>query len=214
MRRYELLRNLFEKGINCFDVYRLTEGRKPKNFPVFIRVENAHHGAATKLFETQTELDGAIEELLRVGAVRDVGLIVEFVDTKGDDGLYRKYSAFAVGDDVMPVHIQFSKNSIVKHTDIVTEETVREELAYHDNFPHEDVIRNIFKMARIDYGRIDYSLKNGNVVVWEINTNPMLYLPASSVSLRRPAQKKFFDRFEISLRNILDMDVKRSSGSG
>src|SRR5215470_9090617 len=37
MRRYELLRELYEQGINDFDVYHLTEGRRPRRYPVFIR---------------------------------------------------------------------------------------------------------------------------------------------------------------------------------
>ena len=42
MRRYELLRTLFERGDSSFNVYRLTECRQPQRWPVFIREENEH----------------------------------------------------------------------------------------------------------------------------------------------------------------------------
>jgi len=34
-------------------------------------------------------------------------------------------------------------------------------------------LRRIFDIAGIDYGRIDYSLRDGAVETWEINTNPV-----------------------------------------
>jgi hypothetical protein len=40
--------------------------------------------------------------------------------------------------------------------------------------PHEAWIREMFAIAHIDYGRIDYGILNGKPQVWEINTNPMI----------------------------------------
>ena len=40
---------------------------------------------------------------------------------------------------------------------------------------HADAVRAAFDTAAIDYGRIDYSLgRDGRVVTWEINTNPLI----------------------------------------
>jgi hypothetical protein len=49
-----------------------------------------------------------------------------------------------------------------------------EELAYVRTNPHEEELREIFAIARTDYGRIDYSLKDGRVQPWEINLNPTI----------------------------------------
>ena len=38
-----------------------------------------------------------------------------------------------------------------------------------------DVIRRAFDIARIDFGRVDFSIVNGRVEIYEINTNPTLY---------------------------------------
>ena len=40
--------------------------------------------------------------------------------------------------------------------------------------PHHDLLKKIFSAGRIDFGRIDYSVLNGNIRVWEINTNPTI----------------------------------------
>lgn len=40
--------------------------------------------------------------------------------------------------------------------------------------PHRESVLGAFDLAHIEYGRVDYSLKNGEIVVWEINTNPIL----------------------------------------
>ena len=47
--RYELLRALHQRGWNDFDVYRVSEGRVPERFPVFIRGEDDHGGAISSL---------------------------------------------------------------------------------------------------------------------------------------------------------------------
>jgi len=50
----------------------------------------------------------------------------------------------------------------------------REELEYVQRNPHEQQLREIFAIANIDYGRIDYSMLDGKVQTWEINLNPTI----------------------------------------
>jgi hypothetical protein len=50
----------------------------------------------------------------------------------------------------------------------------REELEYVQRNPHEEELREIFAIANIDYGRIDYSILDGKVQTWEINLNPTI----------------------------------------
>jgi hypothetical protein len=51
---------------------------------------------------------------------------------------------------------------------------VLEELDYVTQNPHEQQLAKIFALAQVDYGRIDYSLKDGRVQTWEINLNPTI----------------------------------------
>jgi hypothetical protein len=173
MGRYELLRTLYEKGINLFNVYRLTECRFPRRFPVFVRGGSDHSGTLTPLLWSQGELENAIECLSSRGLSREDLLVVEFVDTADEYGIYRKYAAFVVDGKVIPRHIQFSRTWMVKQAvDDKDEGRLREERTYLEDNPHAEQLQTVARLARIDYGRIDYSLLEGRPQIWEINTNP------------------------------------------
>ena len=174
MRRFELLRTLREHGINVHDVHRLTDPRRPERFPVFIRRENDHAGSLSRLLHTPEQLAAEIERFEQDDRYRDDLIITEFCDTAGEDGVFRKYSAYKVGDRIVPRHVMFSRSWAVKIVDLFEPEHVAEELAYVEANPHADALREIFALGRIDFGRIDYGLRDGKIEVWEINTNPIL----------------------------------------
>ncbi len=172
--RYELLRLLHRRGVNAFDVHRLADGESPKRFPVFLRAANDHKGSASPLLGSAEELDAAVAALRARGERLDGKLVVEFCNTVDTDGLYRKYGAFIVGDRILPRHLFFSRHWVVKDWSVLDEALLREEYQYLTTNPHERQLREIFAAARIEYGRIDYSLRGGEMQVWEINTNPII----------------------------------------
>ncbi len=171
-RRYELLRTLHDVGINDFNVYRLSEARKPRRFPVFLRSENDHAGPETDLIASQADLDVAVEALASDGRSRETRIAVEYSAEPGSDGLFRKFAAFSVNGEVIPRHVMFSRGWLVKGaTKTVTEATEAEQLAYVRENPHADWIRSVFELACIDYGRIDYGIVAGRLQAFEINSN-------------------------------------------
>ncbi len=174
MRRFELLRTLRDHGVNVHDVHRLVDLRRPERFPVFIRRENDHAGSLSALLHTPDDLAAEIARFERDGRYRDDLIITEFCDTAGPDGVFRKYSAYRVGDRIVPRHVLFSRSWAVKIVDLVEPAYVAEELAYVEGNPHAAALREIFDLTRIDFGRIDYGVRNGRIQVWEINTNPIL----------------------------------------
>lgn len=174
LRRYELLRRLRESGVNESGAYRLTEAREPERYPVFMRRENDHAGSRTPLLRTPEELRRAIEELDRAGWSREDAIVCEFCDTADAAGVYRKYAAFLVNGRILPRHVFFSKHWVVKDADRIDEAGLRIEQEYLAENPHEAELRRVFELARIDYGRIDYSLRGSGIEVWEINTHPTL----------------------------------------
>lgn len=176
MRRFELLRTLHEKGLNDFDVYRLTEARRPRRYPVFIRGENDHRGSETALLRTREELNEAIGTLVEAGKCRDTRIVTEFCNVPDEEGYFRKYSAFRVGDAVFARHILFDRSWVVKvDQDSSTPRMLAEEHDYLRANPHATELRRIFDLARIDYGRIDYGVVEGRIQVYEINTSPVMY---------------------------------------
>jgi hypothetical protein len=203
MRRYELLRALHERGINRFDVYRLTEARWPARYPVFLRAEDGHDGPRSPLLHTREELEMAVETLDREGRVRDQLIVVEFCDTADADGIYRKYGAWVVGDQVFANSVMFSRNWLQKHRDLDEPELLREERRYVEANPHEDALREIFGLARIDYGRMDYGLLHGKIQVWEINTYPTIASsPARHMVERQPIRAHFARRLAHALERL------------
>lgn len=175
MRRYELLRTLKETGINSFDVIRLTEARMPARYPVFVRPELHLMGVRNlPLIRDEPALFQQLNEILENGETRENTIITEFSDTADAEGRYRKFSAFFIADEVIPRHISVNRNWLVKAPgkSLDSRELQEEEWNYVNENPHREELEKVFRLARIDYGRIDYAVGDHGIEVWEINTNP------------------------------------------
>ncbi len=208
MRRYELLRTLFESGRNTFNAYRMVECRQPQRWPVFIREENEHTQNLTELLHTPEELDAAVADMYEKGYSREDKLVVEFCDTRDDDGLFYKYGAFLIGERLIPRHIFASRHWMIAHPDysLKTPEVLEKERRYVEANPHESELREIFRRARIDYGRIDYSMLGDRLQVWEINTNPtFLPRPDRIEIVREGIHRQFAERVAAAFAEI-DVD--------
>ncbi len=113
MRRYELLRTVYERGDNAFNVYRLVGGRRPRRWPVFIRQEHEHTKNMTPLLHTPDELDAAIAEISARGDSREDKLVVEFCDSRDDQGLFYVYSAYLIGERLIPRSLNASRSWVI-----------------------------------------------------------------------------------------------------
>src|SRR5690606_24397673 len=136
LRRYDLLRTLHEHGINGFDVYRLTEPRRPARFPVFIRGENDHDGSQTGLIASQEELDETVRRLMRDGPHVGQRIVTEYLDAGVGEGRYLKYGAFRVGDRIVPRHRFISEKWVVKGPTVREPDIIDAERAYVAGNPH------------------------------------------------------------------------------
>jgi hypothetical protein len=173
--RYSLLRQLFEDGVNDFNVYRADELDNELRYPVFVRCEHDHGGPRTPLLYDRPSLERALARLRARRSWRTQLLITECAAEPHADGLYRKYGAVLVNDDVIPWHVIASRSWLVKSASRETNDRLREEQRqYIAANPHRDAIRQAFAAARIDYGRIDYAVRGDRLRVFEINTNPAL----------------------------------------
>jgi hypothetical protein len=137
-------------------------------------------------------------------------LVTEFCDTADSNGVYRKYSAFALAGRIVPRHVFFGSQWMLKAAEMLTPETIEEEHRYIARNPHAVELREIFSLARIDYGRIDYSVCNGQIQVWEINTNPMItHRSDGRVASRIRVQDEFSRRLTAVFRELEQMLVAR-----
>jgi hypothetical protein len=208
--RYDFLKACFDRKRNSFRACRAFEFLSCGNFPVFLRSGLNHNGSLTELLYTQRELAVAVAKSLRRGyRLRDL-IVVEYCDTRGPTGIFRKYSAFIVKDKILPHTLIHGTNWITKsHGRLIDADTAREELEYVQNNPHAKWLRETFELAKIHYGRIDYGLRDGEPQVWEINTNPTIIRRpgGDSISeeqrrLRDPVRKQFFPNFQVALAAI------------
>jgi hypothetical protein len=204
-RRYELLRLLAREGVNDFGVYRASEHRDPQRWPVFLRSDNEHQGAASELLHTPAQLAQALAAREAAGRSRESTLIVEFRDTADAAGVYRKYAAFCVAGEVLPRHVCFGRRWMLKAGELFAPEQLAHERAYVETNPHRAQLERIFALARVGYGRADYAVVDGAVRVWEINTNPnMDYGRNFGGALREVVHAYFNPRMEAALRALAD----------
>lgn len=173
MRRFELLRNLYECDINFFDVQRLTEPFRLENFPVFIRAESGFCSEAMPLLNNRKELENAIQSIIEAGESRDDKIVIEYIDTRDARGFFAQYSAFVVGSTVIRSFRKYSNNWFIKGVGRPVEE-LDDEL--ERSVDHESELIRIFRLAGIDFGRADYAVVDGRVQIFEINTNPTIGL--------------------------------------
>jgi hypothetical protein len=192
LRRYDLLSMLHARGRNAFRVVRASDRNDDLRFPVFLREEGEHSGSLTRLIQNRRQLDEAVVGAMVRGHRMRGLLVVEYCDTADPDGVFRKYSAFTVGGRVVPCHIDCSRGWVVKDTDIVNDEVMEQERRYLETNPDREWLEETFALAGVDYGRIDYSLKDGRPQVWEINTNPIVILPPPNYSeIHMPVKRRF-----------------------
>jgi len=174
-RRFELGRSLYREGINSFNMYRADEGLTPELWPVFVRGEKDHYGGDPALLAGPAELDAALDAARQRGRDLSRRLIVEFRETRGADGIYRKYGAFRVGSELVYRHVIFRDRWVVKlPSHDPTQQQFDEEMRFLDGKPHRDLLMRAFDIAGLEFGRIDFGIRDDGIEVWEINTNPTI----------------------------------------
>lgn len=189
--RYDLLKALHQRGINRFDVWRVDAESVPERFPVFLRDERGFLDVPPALLADEAAYRAALSDLRVRGEHLEHYLAVEFCDTADAEGIYHKYGAFAVGETIVPRHLFYSRDWLVKAADLAERDQLSAELAFVDANPHARALREIFRIAGIGYGRIDYAVVDGRIQVWEINTNPVLTTAFEPIAERRAVHERF-----------------------
>ena len=171
LQRFDLLRVLHDDGSNAFRVFRPDQLDGTVRYPVFVRDEVGALYEEPPLLSDRPALDMALARLAGGRLVRPI--VVEMAGTPWPDGYYRKFAAFRVGDRIYAQHIAMSKSWFVKNSaDRLLPAHVDEIRAYVAANPHAHEVMEVFDKARMQYGRVDYTLADGRLTVFEINSNP------------------------------------------
>lgn len=175
LRRYDLLEELRRRNLNEFRAARLTGDLASLRYPIFLRSEPEHSGSLSPLLHSPSEIEAAIGRALWQGYRLEDLLAVEFCDTADATGYYRKYSAYVVGDRILAKSMEYGREWMLKHARCeFSEAMILEEREYIRGNPHERQLREIFGVGGVQYGRIDYAIKNGRIQTWEINLHPTI----------------------------------------
>jgi hypothetical protein len=212
LQRFELLNKLNRVGKNDFRAFRANDDLTGLKFPVFLREESQHDGAISTLLNSEREFREALGRALVQGHELKNLLIVEFCDTVDEKGFYRKYGAFIVGKRVIPRSLNYGRQWMLKHSKTeFTLPMVREELEYVLQNPHQQQLLEIFDLAQVEYGRIDYAIKDNRVQTWEINLYPTIGrglrrrsrpLSPELDAVRDEVRRCFYERFERAWREV------------
>jgi hypothetical protein len=194
--RPALLAALAERGLNSFRGYPAQEADRVTRFPVFLRGAHNHDGSLTGLLGSREEVRRALLTLRLHGYRRADLLIVEFCDTSDSHGIFRKYSAYRVGQAVIPAHLLAGRQWMMKsETAERTLELVQEDAAFVERNPHEAWLQEVFRLAHIEYGRIDYGVLGDRPQAWEINLNPTIgRAPGRAARAMEPAVAEIWER--------------------
>jgi len=205
LRRFDLHQELWALGRSGFRSMRAAEDWSDVRYPAFVRSESAHDGALSPLLHTPHEVETWIGRAMALGRPLSDLLVVEFCDTANEDGEYRKYAAFCVGGRIVARSLNLGRGWVMKFAgNEFSIAMAEEELDYVRRNPHAAELQEIFAIARIDYGRIDYSMRNGRVQPWEINLNPTIgrglrpssrYIEPEIRDTRERIKEAFYEQF-------------------
>jgi hypothetical protein len=203
--RFDLLEQLHAAGRNDFRVARSGDDLESLRYPVYVRSERHHNGNLSRLLDTPTEVRDALgAALVHGGSLNDL-MVVEFHSTADAQGIFRKYAAYNLGGRIHGRSLNAGRQWMLKlETSDFTRELVMEDQRYVMDNPHLEQLAEIFAFADIDYGQIDYSVKDGRIQTWEINVNPTIGRgvkpggemgPPEFAPIRSETREFFFDEF-------------------
>jgi hypothetical protein len=215
--RYGTLRKLFRSGINQFNAYRVEEMVTPRRWPVFLRMEGDHAKPVSGLVTDSDQLRKAVAAAVARGFPISAMLVVEYAGEPVRPGLFRKLSMFRVGPQLLGYTSAHDTQWLVKYGKpaIAPLELYDEEYRFVAEHSFRDAIAPAFDQAGIDYGRVDFGLVDGKPQIFEINTNPQLFLsPAQSTVERRNESVALFRENFIAALAAIDSQAEGESGVG
>ncbi|MGD0106104.1 MAG: tetratricopeptide repeat protein [Rhodopila sp.] len=163
-------------------------------FPLLLRAPGFHTGQFFIRVETEDALPGAAASL----PCNDP-LAIEYFDTRGPDGLARKYRVMFIGGALYPLHLAISADWKVHHftASMAGNPAFRaEERRFLGDMPAILGDRAMTALARIeatlglDYAGVDFALRpDGSLLLFEANATMAIMPPEADPiwNYRRPA---------------------------
>ncbi len=151
-------------------------------WPILVRSLGFHTGEHFVKVEDPADLPDALAAL-----PGDELLVIEYVDTRSDDGFFRKYRVLTIDGGLYPLHLAAARDWKVHYftadRGAEFQKQEREFLADPPAALGSDAVTALQRAARalaFDYGGIDFALDRRNrVVVFEANPTMAIVLPST-----------------------------------
>ncbi len=207
--RLALLVALHREGINGFRAYPATEIPESMRFPVFVRNRHEHDQPISGLLSTAEEVTSTIADAVCRGTPAEHLIVIEYAAEEFAPGRFRKMAGFRIGERIFPHTVVHDLNWLVKSGVYGggREEDYCYEASLIEQNPHREVLQRAFEIAGIEYGRADYAMCDGQVQIYEINTNPHVCRPTAHPSAQRMLNQKA--NWEAYLQGVLAVDSPR-----
>lgn len=179
-------------------------------YPILVRAPGFHTG----MHFTRVDRAGDLEPALRALPAGDV-LAIDYLDARGDDGMYRKYRVMLVDGRLYPLHLAISAEWKVHYfTSAMSDNPAyqEEERAFLSNM--EGVLgakaiaalREVQRRLGLDYAGIDFGLDGeGNVLLFEANAT--MTVPSREVNPDLAYRLPHFERVIEAVRLMLRRKV-------
>lgn len=170
-------------GVSCAPSQRILHDLDELEipYPIILRRTGIHRGVDMVLAETKEDARRLVARRWRAmeTAIReDVGLLprpfdlaVSFVDTRGADGLYRKWRVYVVGGRVIPCHLMVSREWLVNFEHRMDTEATRAEV--RDFLAGDTLVPDVQAAVEVlgaPFVGLDYSFRrDGAPIFWEAN---------------------------------------------
>ncbi|MGA9865206.1 MAG: tetratricopeptide repeat protein [Acetobacteraceae bacterium] len=174
--------------------------------PVIVRPIGSHGGEDARLITSWADLEEGAG--LHQGAY-----VTEFVDSRGADGLFRKYRAIFVDRAPYPYHLAVSHQWLVHYwtADMPATAAYREEEQRFLEDPEAAIgipamraLTAIGARLDLDYAGIDFAiLPDGRLLVFEANATMLVHAEESEMfAYKNPAARRIRDAFEAMLDRL------------
>jgi hypothetical protein len=223
--RGRLLQAVHRAGLNSFRAVYAVDLEGNIRYPAFVRSDARHTGSLSPLVENERALRSALFRARLLGYRAEDLLTVEYCHTATSRGVFSKYSAMIVGDEVVPRSLTRSPHWVTKlHGRITDQAAADAELEYVETNPHEEWVRQVCSMGGVEYGRVDYGVLDGRPQMWEINTNPTIganltrplfpMWPEEVMRRMAPARELFNVRFKAAVEQLNGLAVEALETDG
>ncbi len=182
--------------------------RSRLSLPILLRAPGFHMGQHFVRVASRDELLSALDQM-----PGDELLLIEHLDGRAPDGLYRKYRALFLDGRIYPVHLAVSEHWKVHYFSA--------EMALHAERRDEDAcfladmpavigqgamaaLERIERALALDYGGVDFGLNPaGDLLLYEANANMAVLRPGPEPiwDYRRSAVDHLFHAFQKMLRD-------------